>query len=68
MFVCKECGSNEVRERKYRGETKLESGDWCPTLWWGFETQEEAWVAIGKLKEIDEDYAVAEYRVVEVKP
>ena len=56
----------------YEIETKLRSGEWSnedvPPSVGGhneFDTEAEARAAITRLKEIDEDWAVAEYRVVE---
>ena len=53
----------------YEIETQLRSGEWSNEV--GdrneFDTETEALAAIGELKGIDEEWAVAEYRVVAVK-
>ena len=51
----------------YEIETKLRSGEWSNEVGGHneFDTEAEARAAITQLKEIDEDWAVAEYRVVE---
>jgi hypothetical protein len=61
-------GGGEVVQ--YEIETQLRSGEWSAEAVGDrneFDTETEALAAIGQLKEIDEEWAVAEYRVVAVK-